>query len=158
MSAIVGLGYETDRAVGAVEHVQASEVWVLSPLSPIAEYLTPLDEANRSLLDITADSHLLRYPVLDPLYTLSIVEGLAARSLLSGNAVVFPFGPKIFALVSLLSATVHPDLAVWRISPGVHAPPVERAPSEYWCELRAVWDPVTAIDWEAEAAAIASWY
>ena len=38
VSAIVGLGYEPDKALGAVEHLQASEIWLFEPLSHIPEY------------------------------------------------------------------------------------------------------------------------
>lgn len=158
VTAIVGLGYEVDRALGAVEHVQASELWLLRPDSPLAEYEPALDDANALLVEVLPASSVLRYPALDPLYTFAVLEGLVARCLLTGGCMVFPFGPKVLATVSLLVACVHPDVAIWRVSAGINAPPSERYASNFFCAIRAVFDPSASVDWRAEAAELASWY
>jgi hypothetical protein len=50
LAAAVGLGYEQNKALGAVEHVQASSIWTFTPVSPIAEYSPELEQANSTLL------------------------------------------------------------------------------------------------------------
>lgn len=114
--AIVGLGYEEEKALGSIEHVQPSDVWVFMPRSPIVEYTGALKEANASLLEMMDRSRILEYDVDCP-YDLfvkleSLVAGLSARS----NCILLPFGPKIFALASLLVASIYSDVAVWRVS------------------------------------------
>src|SRR5947207_11718086 len=47
-AAVVGLGYEEDKALGAVEHLQPGEVWVFTPQSVVAAYSPALDFANRT--------------------------------------------------------------------------------------------------------------
>ncbi len=50
LTAVVGLGYEEDKALGAVEHLQAGSVWTFTPQSPIGKYSDELIRANRTLL------------------------------------------------------------------------------------------------------------
>lgn len=61
VAALVGLGYEEDKALGAVEHLQPGEVWVFTPQSVVAEYSPALEVANRTLLDSIPASQRLFY-------------------------------------------------------------------------------------------------
>jgi hypothetical protein len=116
VAAIVGLGYEEDKALGAVEHVQAVEIWTYIPSSPIGQYSTALAKANRTLLDAVSRDHQLTYAVSNPLYLYAELESLIYRLCQQRNVILFPFGPKIFALCSILASCAHPDAAVWRVS------------------------------------------
>ena len=135
VTAVVGVGYEEDRGLGAVEHVQASTVWAYVPFSLIHEYEHAVREANATLFDLVPASRRIPYPVHDPYLTFVMIEGLVYKSLLQSGVIIFPFGPKIFAVCSLLAATVHPDAAVWRVSPGDLHEPTDRLPSDHSCGL-----------------------
>ncbi len=118
---VVGLGYEQDKALGAIEHLQPSEVWAFFPSSPIQEYTGALHKANKSFFQMVESKRVVPYDVHDP-YDLfvrleSLVAGVATRC----NPILLPFGPKIFALCALLVASLHPGAAVWRVS-GAEAP------------------------------------
>jgi hypothetical protein len=117
-AAIVGVGYEQDKALGAIEHVQPSEVWLFFPRSPVAEYTPALNYANRSLVENVKRERgkILQYDVDEPYALFANLESLVAGLSSRANCILLPFGPKLFALSSLLVACVHRETAVWRVS------------------------------------------
>lgn len=117
-AAIVGVGYEQDKALGAIEHVQPSEVWLFFPRSPIGQYTAALECANRSLIEtVTREGgKILQYDVDAPNVLFADLESLIAGLSSRANCMLLPFGPKLFALSSLLVACLHPETAVWRVS------------------------------------------
>lgn len=135
--AIVGLGYEENRALGALEHIQASEAWLFRPKSLIAEYDAALAQANRSLLENSPRERLFEYRVENPFDCFVVLELLIGRLRQSASPLVFPFGPKIFALCSLLVGALYDDVAVWRVSGGPLEKAVDRLPALLTCGLRA---------------------
>jgi hypothetical protein len=135
--AIVGLGYEENRALGALEHIQASEAWLFRPKSSIAKYDMVLSKANRSLLENSRRERVFDYFVETPFDCFVILELLLSRLRQNASPLVFPFGPKIFALCSLLVAALYDDVAVWRVSAGAFEKAIDRCPSIVTCGLRA---------------------
>ncbi|MEQ1844989.1 MAG: hypothetical protein ABL983_05360 [Nitrospira sp.] len=129
--AIVGLGYEEGKALGAVEHIQAAEVWAFEPVSPITQYSGDLEKANRTLLESIPRARRMTYPVSQPIDCFVILESLTNRLCQSSSPVLFPFGPKIFTLCALLVACLHPGAAVWRVSSEVGGEAADRAPSPF---------------------------
>jgi len=135
--AIVGVGYEENLALGAIEHVQATNIWIFVPVSPIARYSEELAAANAYLFDILRD-RAIEYQVINPYKTFIMLESLVNSVSETGNPLLFPFGPKIFYLVSLIVATIHRNCGVWRVSTGAESPPRNRLPSEYVMGIRVV--------------------
>lgn len=138
VAAVVGLGYEEDKALGAVEHLQAGEVWAFIPESPIAEYTQELQSANRTLLETVESKHQLPYHVQDPFECFARLESLVFGLSQSSNVVLLPFGPKIFSLCSLLVGRLHQRVPVWRVSAEGQEPAVNREASGavYGLEVR----------------------
>jgi len=134
-AAIVGLGYEQDKALGAVEHIQASLVWLFKPLSSEAGYAEWQVDANKTLLEDVPRGRQLEYPVEQPLDCFVKLESLIYRLAQTENVVMFPFGPKIFALNCLLVGCLHTTAAVWRVSPGTAEEAVQRFPNGEICGL-----------------------
>ncbi len=128
--AIVGLGYEHGRALGAVEYLQADEIWVFDPYSPIDEYRDALNTANNSLLEAVPNTKKINYDVMNPNDLFIRLESLVYGLITESRPIILPFGPKIFSLVSLLVAQLHPQLAVWRVSGGEPEEPMDRKPSK----------------------------
>jgi hypothetical protein len=141
LSAVVGLGYEQDKALGAVEYLEAKEVWIFQPQSVIEAYTFELESANQTLLSMTDANHRFVYRVQDPLdcYSkmLSLVQGLLATS----NVVLLPFGPKIVVLCSLIIAATDQRIAVWRVSAQEAEEPVDRKGSSNFYGLRVTFPP-----------------
>jgi len=133
--AIVGLGYEQDKALGAVEHIQASQIWAFSPTSEDRRYTRAQEEANKTLLESIPLDRRLAYPVNQPLDSFVRLESLTHRILRTDNLVLLPFGPKIFALCCILIGCLYSQVAVWRVSAGETEEPLNRIPNGELCGL-----------------------
>lgn len=127
--AIVGLGYEQGKALGAVEYLQADEVWAFEPTSPIPAYRDELLKANELFLNAYSSPTILTYDVLDPVTLYGNMESLIRTIARSGRPHVLPFGPKLFSLVTFLLACDNRQVSAWRVSAGALEPPVDRRPS-----------------------------
>jgi len=127
-AAIVGLGYEEDKALGATEYLQASEVWTFSPISAVPAFFDAVVRANDTLLANVPEEQQSSYQLSDPVALTATIESLATGVCLRANPVILPFGPKLFALCALIVAARHRDVSVWRVSAGRAEPPVDRKP------------------------------
>jgi hypothetical protein len=127
--AVVGLGYEEDKALGAVEHIQASDVWAFIPISTISDYGTALESANQTLLESIRAERRLTYEVERPIECFIMLESLTNRILKWNSPIIFPFGPKIFTICSLLVASLYQSVAVWRVSSGGDNELIDRLPN-----------------------------
>jgi hypothetical protein len=123
---ILGLGYEQDRALGAVEHTQPGQVWTFMPISAIGEYDEFLSLANNALLEGVRLENQLSYIVEQPFECFVQLESLVYSCSRRGNTVLFPFGPKLFTICCLLVASIHRNVAVWRVSAGTSGEPLDR--------------------------------
>lgn len=130
-AAIVGLGYEPNKAIGIVDHLEINNAtWAFYPLGPIPEYYQSVLEANQSLLNIIqADGRCQPYDLDEPAQLFQEMNSLVETLKPHFNAVLIPFGPKLFALVALLAASLHDDVGVWRVSSGLLESPVRRQAS-----------------------------
>jgi hypothetical protein len=124
---IIGLGYEPERAVGALEYLEPVGAWAFTPTGVDRRYDRSLKKANETVWDANPRPVRIVYGVDQPLWTFvqleSLVFGLKRRT----RPVLVPFGPKIFAAMCLLAAlSHHPETAVWRVSGGQSEKPVDR--------------------------------
>jgi hypothetical protein len=142
VAAVMGLGYEEDKALGAAEHVQAVEIWTYAPSSPIVEYSSALTNANQTLAEVVSKDRQLSYEVGNPLSLYAELESLVYRLCQYRNVIMFPFGPKIFALCSILAACAHPEAAVWRVSAEGLEDATDRVASSFVFGLAVVFPPV----------------
>lgn len=124
--AILGLGYEQDKAVGALEYIQPAEVWAFEPVSPDPLYTKAIRRANETLSDVVPNGRRIEYRVARPFDCLVSLESLSYGAMRTGRPVLFPFGPKVFALCCLLVACIHPSMGVWRVSAESAEPPSDR--------------------------------
>lgn len=127
--AVVGVGYEQDKALGAIEHLQANDIWCFVPESSIPEYTEALRKANRLLFEAIPTSRMITYRVDKTLDTFALLESLINRLKRFSSPVILPFGPKIFSIMSLWVASIHGDTAVWRVSSGQDLEPEDRKPN-----------------------------
>jgi hypothetical protein len=136
LECIVGLGFETGRAIGAIDVIEATSVHVFNPKSDIHEYEPEVERANSSLLDVVGFNEWVNYDVCEPYQLFEKLESMVAMKKDESSVVIFPFGPKIFALVSLIVGLLHPEVSVWRISHGPNTPIIDREASELSVYLR----------------------
>jgi len=134
--ALVGLGYEENKALGAVEHIQATDVWAFTPTSAVDGYIGGMKKANAILLNSIPRDRRIEYTVERPFDCFVILESLTHRIVDQSVPVFFPFGPKIFALCSMLVGCVYSEkAAVWRVSAGSEEEALDRLPSPSACGL-----------------------
>lgn len=129
LSAVVGVGYEQDKALGATEYLQAEDIWLFQPESVEVEYTGALNTANKTLLEAVPKSQLLSYSVHDPIDLFSRLRALVQGLSVTNNVILLPFGPKLFVLCSLLVGVSNNQLAVWRVSAQTNEDPVNRTAS-----------------------------
>lgn len=129
LSAVVGLGYERLKALGAVEYLQISDRWLFSPESKEVNFADDVATANRQLLKTTPESQRQVYNVHAPLATLSQLDLLVGSLKRTCRPVLLPFGPKIFFVLSLITAAIHREASVWHVLGEEGEPKTERAPS-----------------------------
>ncbi len=138
VSAVMGLGYERGKALGAREYLQASDWFLFVPHSPEAKFRSKVEQHNRQLIGATRPERILDYEVLKPVQALHTLGSVVAGLKSYAKPVLLPFGPKIFFAVSALVAVAHPEASVWHVSGEEHELPVDRAPSAYTTGLRCI--------------------
>lgn len=114
--AIVGLGYEKDKAVGAVEYLESLRTVVFIPNSSESAYLEEVKNQNEHLISSTNKNDQIFYDVENPVRTLLKIDSVLAGCYQKYKPVLLPFGPKIFYACSLLAAMAHPNASVWYVS------------------------------------------
>lgn len=130
VSVIIGLGYEQTRAMGALEYIEPSGVWLFVPCGGDRRFDKAIIERNDALLTAPGSPQALTYNVTDPFETLIRLESLMYGASQKSRLVVLPFGPKVFALAAIAAAVLHhKEAAVWRVSSGTFEPKVDRAAS-----------------------------
>jgi hypothetical protein len=136
-AAVVGLGYEPNKAIGIVDLLEINNAtWAYYPLGPVDQYHDEVLRSNESLLNIIRlDGRCLPYDLQQPAQLFHEMNSLVDMLKRHFNPVLIPFGPKLFALVSLLVATVHDDVGVWRVSSGALERPVNRLPSGHFISM-----------------------
>lgn len=124
-AAIVGLGYELERGIGAIENLEPAEAWAFAPLGSDARYREEMRRANELLWELLPSGRCIDYHVYRPFDCFVRLESLTHGLLRNRGVVLIPLGPKIFALTSLLVSCLHPEAAVWRVSSGGSGQPTE---------------------------------
>lgn len=124
---VVGLGYEVDKAVGALEFFEAGAAWAFVPRGEDPRYDKQVEQANKSLWTFIPKPEALDYSVSRPFECFQMLESLTFGLLASYRPILVPFGPKLFALTAILVGRQHqPSVSVWRISSGTYEPAVDR--------------------------------
>lgn len=120
ITAIVGLGYEKDKAIGAIEYIEADSRYLFIPDSSEKEYLASVYEQNSALLEDTSEKDIIIYNVHDPVESIYMLNAIVMETKKCNKPALFPFGPKIFFSSSLIVALMHPEVSVWHVSGEPH--------------------------------------
>lgn len=116
VTAIVGLGYEKSKALGAIEYLESSSSLLLLPKSSEEQYRDDILNQNDTLLSFTPASLKIDYEVQKPVDTILLLDSLIAGYKNDTKLVLLPFGPKIFFACSLVAAIANPEVSVWHVS------------------------------------------
>lgn len=141
VAAVVGLGYERNKAMGAVEYIQTSDWWLFLPISTESKFRSQVNKHNRSLCEGTPKDKQFEYDLHSPLKTLVLLESLVSSIKETYKPALFPFGPKIFFFLSLITALIHPEASVWYVSGEADDPKTDRAASAHVIGLEIQFAP-----------------
>jgi hypothetical protein len=127
---VIGLGYEPEKALGAIEYLEPSGVWAFVPHGFDAKYDEAVNRANREFWAFVPQERRQFYRVDKPYDCLLALESLVHSGTGYANPIILPFGPKIFSLCCLVTAIMHrPKVAVWRVSSGQLDEAIDRIPN-----------------------------
>lgn len=117
LTAVFGLGYEPQLAVGAYEMLEPSVAWGFRPIGLDSRFGPAVDLSNDQLYRVLHDDKVVDYRLDDPLTLVSNLESLVYAMSADSRIVLIPMGPKLFALACLLVSLGEREIrpAVWRI-------------------------------------------
>ena len=114
---IMGVGYEQDKAQGALEYFDPSDCWLFVPKSPITQYDDAVSQNNAHLIESVRRQHrVFDYSILDPANTFGMIVSVVSSMVGRSNPVILPFGPKIFFALSLIVASIYREVGVWHLT------------------------------------------
>lgn len=113
---VVGLGYEKDKALGAIEYLESSNTIIYLPNSKEVRYKIDVEQVNKSVLSIVKNENKIEYVVECPSEAIYSIDSVLTSHKSKYKIVLFPFGPKIFYAASLVSCIAHPEASVWFVS------------------------------------------
>ncbi|KZN57698.1 hypothetical protein N474_25665 [Pseudoalteromonas luteoviolacea CPMOR-2] len=113
---IVGLGYERDKAAGAIEFLESSKALLFVPQSSEERYFTDVCRENEVLMGSFGVENQFTYNLESPIETLFRLDSLISAYKIDYKVVLLPFGPKIFYALSLLACIPHPEVSAWFVS------------------------------------------
>jgi hypothetical protein len=142
VAAIVGLGFEFDQALGALEFLEPAVAWTFVPFGEDGRFDRAVAEANKDLLTELKPERIVRYNVADPYRCFVELEALTYGLMDNMRPIIVPFGPKLFALLSFLIGVIHsPDVTVWRVSGDQVGMPDDRVASGNIISLNTIFLP-----------------
>lgn len=116
VAAIIGLGYEYEKAIGALEYLEPTTRILVKPISKDERFDEEVDKANSEILS-SGRREVFSYPISSPTQCIELLDALSFRLRNDHRVVAIPFGPKMFALCSMLIACrYYPEIGIWRIS------------------------------------------
>jgi hypothetical protein len=130
VATIVGLGFEYDQALGAIEYLEPAAAWTFIPFGEDVRFDKAVDVANKDLLMGFSSERIVYYDVSDPYKCFVELEALTYGLMDNMRPIIVPFGPKIFALLSVLIGVIHaPNVTIWRVSGDQNGKPEDRVAS-----------------------------
>lgn len=117
LGAIFGLGCEPGLALGALQVLEPNKAWLFKPKGVDPKFDAALKTANRDIDEIF-DTSTFTYQILEPTATRGRFEGLLNAIDPSFRLIVVPFGPKVFAWLSMASVIFmrRNSIGVWAFS------------------------------------------
>lgn len=127
ITAIIGIGYEHDWALGAIEFLEPATAWAFMPSGEDRRFDREVSAANKDLLNLLPDEHIHTYSLARPAACLGILENLVYGLKQNSRPILVPFGPKLFSLLCIIVAIIHaPRVTVWRVSGDAASIPDDR--------------------------------
>ena len=124
---IIGLGYESDRALGLVEYVDPAEIYLFyTDITYDSRFKDEVLKNNYKLIGMLPNERLFGHPLGDLNRTSLLLSSLCTDLCDSHRVIIAPLGVKPFSLLSLILASRLPKVDIWRVSGGSNAKPQDR--------------------------------
>jgi len=143
VTAIIGLGYEKERALGIQQILDPQSTLLFIPRSGDGDlFYREVLRSNRDILSRTPADSIFEYALSEPAAAFATLASLIGGLQDQYRIVLVSLGPKIFGLLCFLLATRFPNVSVWRVSAGVHGRPRDaEADPTRMVALSTVWGP-----------------
>lgn len=126
-SLIIGLGNDSSRVFGLKEYFDAVPYIFHTDSSYNDGFNLDAKELLEKVLSQIPSKNIFEFPVNDLVYTNYILENLCQELIKQTRIVIAPCGPKPFAVLAMLMSLKYNNLIeVWRITPGVKIPVINR--------------------------------
>ncbi|CTQ48101.1 hypothetical protein JDO7802_00103 [Jannaschia donghaensis] len=117
LSLVLGAGYEFGKAVGAVDTLEPDHIYCFRPTGTDPRFDQHIDQANVNFSFMDKQENIFGYDLNDAYTLYSDLRRLVEYEGVERSVLLLPLGPKLFAALSILIATVlHPTVMVWRHS------------------------------------------
>lgn len=117
LTLILGAGYEYGKAVGAIDTLEPDHIFCFRPTGTNPLFDHHIDLANVDFSFIENKENIFSYDLNDAFRLYHSLRTLVSYEMVDQNVLLLPLGPKLFAAISMLIATVfHPNVMVWRHS------------------------------------------
>jgi hypothetical protein len=149
VAAILGLGYEKERALGLQQLLDPERTILMIPRNRGRrdKFYPSVVKSNKDILGRTQRDWRFEYPLDQPSATFGMMASLVSGLLPSYRVVLASLGPKLFGVLCFLLATRFRQVSVWRVSSGIHATPRESyADESHTSVLRVSWGPTISRD------------
>ena len=130
LGTIMGLGCEPGMALGALQYLEPQKSWAFWPQGVDEDFNEALAEANDHISDIF-DVTDYQYDISNPGRTRGRFEALLNSLSNRYRIIIVPFGPKIFAWLSISTVVFrgNGDVGIWAFSSKEQGNPVDRQAS-----------------------------
>lgn len=124
VAAVIGLGYERERALGLEQLLDPERTMLLVPKTENNDLFYPeVLKSNKNILIKTPSDWIFNYSLAEPAATFAMLASIVSGLRESYRVVLASLGPKMFGLFCFLLATKFNDVSVWRVSSGIHGHP-----------------------------------
>ncbi|KAA6465276.1 hypothetical protein DYQ86_04850 [Acidobacteria bacterium AB60] len=143
IAAVIGLGYEPERALGLQQYLDPQLTLLMTPKTGDSDpFYAALRHNNRGLLNRTDSKWIFEYDLTEVAGTFSTLASVVGGLRESYRVVLVSLGPKIFGVLSFLLAAKFRDVSVWRVSAGMHGRPRDAfADMNRVVVASALWEP-----------------
>jgi hypothetical protein len=141
--AVIGLGYEHERALGLQQLLDPQLTILMLPCSRGPDlYYPSVVQSNRDILRRVSPDWVFKYPLDQPTVTFQLLSSIIGGLRQSYRVVLTSLGPKLFGLHCFLVAARDPSVSVWRVSAGIHGEPRDAKPAMARTIItEVVWNP-----------------
>jgi hypothetical protein len=125
VAAIIGLGYEKERALGLQQLLDPKRTILMVPRfrSRNDHFHPAVLRSNRDILERTPRELQIDYWLDEPVATFGALASLVSKLMPSYRVVLASIGPKMLSVLCFLMAVQFPQVSVWRASAGIHGQP-----------------------------------